>query len=625
MKAQAIRLLSVLLTVGLLVWAAQAMLEGDSHEGALDPALGVSEVLNQAQWSMAGKPNRQTRVRLPHQDTTTLNGPDEATYEMVVTVRPEHARSEPLGVCVTNWAVTGDLRLNGVRLMQSLPGIEGSKSFNRPTFVPLPPGMTMGKHALTVHVAGLPGLRSHLSPLWFGDAAPVRKACNELTESGFKRSFAPALLMALIGLAALVPWLVMKERSALYLFLIGVVWCVHALLARGGAFPMSLETWAVSVIATRIALMVPVLLFVLESIGSSRRGLKSTLVGAYFVAFLLLAVLPTSLRSAWLVSVGLASVILICGLLYQLIRHTLREMTESNLLLVGALGFGVANGAQLLMRRLGYESTIPIEIPYAIVPIIFTAFSIMLIERLVRSAQLEASATERMRVEVEFQRTQIAAHYEQQQQQRAALAVLEERRRIMQDMHDGLGSHLVSARAMVESAPLLRSEQMRPLIAQALDELRSVLDVLAIEPSTMTDDDPVAALLGSMRTRIEPSLKAQGITLEWHVDPLPLHFLSGDAHRLQLLRFLQEAVSNVLRHSRAHRMSLSASVRGTKICILVADDGCGIAKGVRLGVGLASMQKRAAWIGAQFELHSETGDGTRLELTWEQTDHPVNH
>ena len=202
------------------------------------------------------------------------------------------------------------------------------------------------------------------------------------------------------------------------------------------------------------------------------------------------------------------------------------------------------------------------------------------------------------------------------QRQREQLAVLEERRRIVRDMHDGLGSQLVSASALLAGMHPVSPQQAIQVIDHALLELRSVLDVLAMEPSDDPQDDPVASLLGALRWRIDPVLKAQGVELSWRADGLPANFLPQDTQRLHLLRLLQEAFSNVLKHANASHLAFSVTAIDGQITLMLADNGRGFLPHTVRGIGLDSMQRRARALGTQLAVDSTPGQGTCVRLAW---------
>lgn len=196
-----------------------------------------------------------------------------------------------------------------------------------------------------------------------------------------------------------------------------------------------------------------------------------------------------------------------------------------------------------------------------------------------RTAELQASfealhASERARADAE-----------------RASAVAGERERLMQEMHDGIGAQLITARLQV-AAGTVGPAEAAALIDDCLLELRLTVDALSL------DEGDLGALLAALRLRLAPGLRAAGITLDWQVQPTPaLAALQGTGAR-ELLRIVQEAVSNVLHHAQASRIRVATAVVDGAVQLSVADDGIGRAVDAPAGRGTQSMQQRAQRLGA---------------------------
>jgi signal transduction histidine kinase len=189
--------------------------------------------------------------------------------------------------------------------------------------------------------------------------------------------------------------------------------------------------------------------------------------------------------------------------------------------------------------------------------------------------------------------------------------LIRERERLMRDMHDGIGGHLVSTLAILE-----RGGETRGAVAQAvqgaLNDLRLMIDSL----------DPVEgdlnAVLAMFRDRIEPRLRAAGVTLRWQVGDLPQLAGLGPSAVLSILRILQETVTNTLKHAQAREITIDADLvkeaADGEIRIRVADDGRGFdVCAARGGRGLGNLAHRAAALGGRLEIDSGPA-GTAVSL-----------
>ena len=189
-------------------------------------------------------------------------------------------------------------------------------------------------------------------------------------------------------------------------------------------------------------------------------------------------------------------------------------------------------------------------------------------------------------------------------------AIAEERDRIMQDLHDGLGGHLVSALALVEhNGQEIAVEQT---LRDALDDLRLVID--SLDPA----GGDLLVLLGMVRMRIETRLSRQGLHFNWQVQDIPPIPGFGPERALQVLRIVQEAFTNILKHARAHTItvrtgeSTNSDGQTNGVYVEIGDDGQGLRTPVR-GRGLGNMQRRAQRIGGILDVTSDT-QGTCVRL-----------
>jgi signal transduction histidine kinase len=187
----------------------------------------------------------------------------------------------------------------------------------------------------------------------------------------------------------------------------------------------------------------------------------------------------------------------------------------------------------------------------------------------------------------------------------------QERQRIMQDMHDGLGSQLMSSLMLFERGAIT-NEQVAQILRESIDDLRLAIDALAAEETDL------GSALGNLRYRIEPRLRAAGIELAWDARNLPESIgLHPDAV-LPILRIVQEALNNALKHSgaRVARVTFDTSRVGDAdyLDIRVADNGRGMSTDGVGGRGLLNMRNRALRIGAQLNIVAAPGSGTVVHL-----------
>jgi signal transduction histidine kinase len=189
-----------------------------------------------------------------------------------------------------------------------------------------------------------------------------------------------------------------------------------------------------------------------------------------------------------------------------------------------------------------------------------------------------------------------------------------ERSRLARELHDETGQALTSIllglksiRAAHSEAEAERAEaDLRELIVQALQDVRRL--AVELRPTALDDFGLAAAVerLASTfgeRTGIETALETN----------LPDGRLLPEIETV-LYRVIQEALTNVVKHAGARRVSIVLTQRGDGIRAIVEDDGRGFEAGdVRHdALGVIGMRERVALVGGTLEVESAPGAGTTL-------------
>lgn len=203
-----------------------------------------------------------------------------------------------------------------------------------------------------------------------------------------------------------------------------------------------------------------------------------------------------------------------------------------------------------------------------------------------------------------------------------------ERKRIANELHDGIGQALSAIKFSVENAlGQLRnvSDQTEleplkaaiPLTQKTIEEVRRI--VMDLRPSILDDLGILATINWFCREFQKVYI---GIRIEVDIDvqeniiPSPL--------KTVIYRILQEALNNIAKHSRADRVQLSLIEQTGRVILGIQDNGVGfdVSKSISMkpshrGYGLASMRERAELSGADFNITSEDGKGTLIRVEWD--------
>lgn len=229
-----------------------------------------------------------------------------------------------------------------------------------------------------------------------------------------------------------------------------------------------------------------------------------------------------------------------------------------------------------------------------------------------RLSQAIQEAT-KARSELEVRLAERTAEIESAQRKLAAIEVArsrqEERHRLLEDMHDGFGSQLLSARLMIEGSAMSQP-QLAKLLGECMDDLHLVVDLMSHQDQSLQD------ALVDYRHRLQQRASDWPLQLHWQLDLANCPSLS-DRTILQILRIVQEALTNAVKHGHASHIHISAQMSSTEsLCITVENDGPGFSPKTHSGRGLRNMHKRAHGIGGTLEISvaDSEGKGTRVTL-----------
>ncbi|MEW6269948.1 MAG: ATP-binding protein, partial [Thermodesulfobacteriota bacterium] len=265
-------------------------------------------------------------------------------------------------------------------------------------------------------------------------------------------------------------------------------------------------------------------------------------------------------------------------------------------LLFSAHDLGIQLG---LWRGVGYT------IPYT-ASCMMLAFGSTLALRFVRALREARALNRTLEERVREREEQLSRQFARTRELERRDILGRERQRLMREMHDGLGGQLVSSLALVEAGESSDPDVVAAL-RDSLDELRLV--IFSLDPG-MTE---VPALLAALRGRLEPTLERRRIRFRWRVLDAPTPERFGPEQMLNLLRIVQEAITNAVKHGDPSVIEVATAVDDGRLVIAVRDDGRGLPERVERGRGLANMERRAQELGGVLRISSH-GEGTVVEL-----------
>jgi two-component system nitrate/nitrite sensor histidine kinase NarX len=200
------------------------------------------------------------------------------------------------------------------------------------------------------------------------------------------------------------------------------------------------------------------------------------------------------------------------------------------------------------------------------------------------------------------------------------LAILEERTLIGNELHDSLAQSLIGMKLqLVMLAEALgrgdvavaqyEAKSLQRALAQANDDLRELLTTFRLKIGD-------SGLVASIENLVERFRAETGIAVFFHDECAALALTP--AQEIQVYFIVQEALTNIRRHSQAMNVRIMIANEEDLYTVLIEDDGFGMAEAAgdlpAVHAGLAIMRQRAERLPGQLVIESEPGEGTRIIL-----------
>jgi signal transduction histidine kinase len=413
------------------------------------------------------------------------------------------------------------------------------------------------------------------------------------------------LIAVLFGAIALLVWLRRRNESVYGWF--GLA-CVLAAFRNTHFFvtaPVS-ESWyeawaAVPLHWMSVALVIFSFRLCAQRFALLERVLLLAALGWSVAIVALGLVIAVDLGYLWLFGLSLGTLIYVAVQSWRALRLDRIFLLIAVLvtIVLGALDFLLLTGLRSSASRIYVMPYSTLFFSLAMGAVLVDAFAKARTQQERLNDELDARLAQRER--------ELALHHQQLIQLERERVATTERQRILRDIHDGLGSQLISSIQLVETGALT-SPAIAEVLRECVDDLRLAID--SLKPA----GDDLLLVLGNFRYRMEPRLNAAGVVLDWHVAAEAHSPLLSSAQVLHTLRIVQEAFTNALKHGRPTRLAVTYEKEADAWCLTIADNGCGFRPNAAThGDGLRNMRARAGQAGAWLTIESSL-KGTRVQV-----------
>ncbi|MEL7189858.1 MAG: hypothetical protein AAGK17_09940 [Pseudomonadota bacterium] len=522
---------------------------------------------------------------------------------------------EPLALYTISTRNNITVRLNGVQVFRNFAEASDQKNtWYQPILIPLPSNLIKsGSNELVIEAYSQESLA--IGRVMVGSHGALQGYYNT---KYFWQVTAPSLAnftMVLVGLLAFLFWLGRRQEiELLWLAISTVLWFLRNFQYYIGETPIELNPFGMAVFTTLhihasyFATAATAAFYFYFTQVPHRKWL---IVGMFVLGFVLIAIHSSGVTTdliVYLPTMIIVTAIAIMGfrdlVKYRDIEHGLLGFVmmaaplASFYDLAMAVRYSGDGTATYAATFSGLFYTLAFVVSFgrrALDAFAHLRRTNILLEERVAEATADLAASERARRDLLVEQT-----------------LAGERERIMQEMHDGIGSNLITALTVARSQNL--PESTIKTLSGALSDLKITVD--SLEPV----EGDIVTLIGNLRHRLAGDLADAGIDCKWEVGECqPIEWLDP-TNALHVLRIMQEAIANVLSHSNASEMTIGCKERvhnGVNgIVTYTIDNGRGFdSVNESPGKGLSNMQARARALRGNLWSKSSAGNGCSI-LLW---------
>jgi len=578
------------------------------------PALHV-EAVRGTGWNETAPPvDGWTPVALPDSWAARWPGFDGVVWYRLTWDQP--AQVTEVGLLLHYLNMAGAVSLNGTPIWRDESLVEPlTRAWNSPRYWLLaPPLLQAGRNTLLIRVAGLSAYQAGLGPVSLG--APAAMQADYEQERLLRRDLQMLGLAVSAAVSAFFAalWAMRRRETAYGWFaLMSVLWLLfgyNQIATSPWPFANN-HSWQALNTSLLLLFSVSYAVFALRFCERRMPRLEglALLIAVAGVLDLWLAASADLLthRALWTLVGGLTIIAVNSAALIHALRHRHSPMRS----LAPFMALSAATGAHDLLV---FTQVIDSNIYYTTMSSYGLLLGMALTQagRFVQSLKRIENFNTELIEEVNAAKAELAVTLAQQHALELAHARIGERVNLASDLHDGLGGMLVGSIATLERKPEnLSAPELLAMLKRLRDDLRLIIEATGHHDGTRAFGE----LLAPLRHRTSQLLDANGIDCRWQVSNIETLELTA-SQSLDLLRFLQEALTNVLKHSASRRVDVAVTRAGAELLLSVRDDGRGFAvdgadKGA--GAGLRSLRARARRLEADLQLHSRPGQ-TQLAL-----------
>ena len=537
------------------------------------------------------------KVSLPHRSARPADQALTGYWYRLAFHATDH--TQPLWLLFPKLRSGGTVYLNGLMIGRiGEADLQTQRRWFRPyRFVAPPVALRTGHNEILVRFAIREPLTS-FGQVLVGPEREIRSIYDRLFFWESTVIEVASLLCLIVGGLTLVIWLRRRQEALYGIFSVCTLfWGVRTIVFRMPEVAMSQWVeWRFLYYFSTAGFIVCISLFMMRFSGCVKPRIERFLYAYWLAGCALFLAVGAPARPAMDAWWTLGFLPFTFHSVLVLSAYARRSRSRSAIAMLAAVGFAFLLALHDFAVQHGLFGVNEFYLLHLGIPAFLLVMALILLERFLQTLALADSMQESLTAKVAEREHELMQSHERLRTLERLNAAAEERQRIMQNLHDGVGSQLITSLMLVKGGRAGQADIVE-LLQDCIEEMRMALDSLGEE------SDDLLPILGNFRSRISPRFAALGMKLQWVHQTLPESVRIPSQASLQVLRILQEALSNVLKHAKATTVTVVIGIRNDTLLIEISDDGIGVGPSVAAtGRGLGNMRSRAEWLGGEIDI-----------------------
>ncbi|MCL6293925.1 ATP-binding protein [Jejuia spongiicola] len=191
-----------------------------------------------------------------------------------------------------------------------------------------------------------------------------------------------------------------------------------------------------------------------------------------------------------------------------------------------------------------------------------------------------------------------------------------EKKRISEELHDGVLGRLFGTRLSLDSLNMGTNAEAINTRSQYISELKTIEDdIRKVSHELNTDFVSGSGFVDIIKTLVETQTKAYGFDYELKTNDDINWEEASNKTKIHIYRIIQESLQNIYKHANATLVKISFQVKNNVFCLKINDNGSGFdVNKAKRGIGLKNINSRVEEIKGDLSINSELNKGTTITI-----------